>query len=463
MPVDQTFADLTTINNLGPNTTFPNASPRDFFSYCVEDVISMLAKNMSPLMRWIPSKSTTVYNRTVAHLSFVVGEDFDGSESYLEYITVEDPIGLCDFGNGGVDFNICEYQHQVKRVSLSNKDKPLHYFSEGGIQYCETEPRTIVRGELNGMDITNDVAWLLSGLTFRLQSHLEWNKIHGMDALVSDPGSYGGLREILSVGWVKNHSNGEGSCVWTDPFVMTGADLDTPEDLYKRMRFGARKVIWRMRQRGYQPTTNDMCVTGPMVFAQMIWDWLATGALAGLSGQTVVDFVISPEVWQRERDRLARAGFGFGVFPIDNLDIPFIPEDHLGLYTTDNDDEPAVVGTMMILTRYYDGRTILLHEWLNLAAVKPAKALEGTYQIQQGGMIRMVWNEVNGTCYWYGIEMWARFVSLIQPLQVVINDVTLATNGEYDIESSDWTHGNFYAYEGELGGQGEVLLVPLIA
>lgn len=452
--------ELGQINNLGPATTFPGSKPTDFFSYCVGDVISMMARPMSLLMNWIPSSRSTEMVRTAGHLSWVAAKDFDGSTSYLEYISIDDPIGMCDFGSGAMQYNICEFKHEAKRISLSNKDEPLNFFSAGGINYCDKQPRVYVRGEMAGLRIENDAEWVLSGLTSRLTTHLKWNMIHGMDALIADPGSYDGLKAVITKNWVKNHRNGEGSCVWTDPLVVSGTDIDNVDQLIRRLRFYLRKIIKRMTDRGYTPTSDDICITGPLPFFNMIWDYMATGALANVSNQTVVDFEITPEVWQRERQRLTSGGLGYGVFPLpEGFQCPVIPEDQLGRFALSAEGNAAVTGDIMILTRYFDGNTVLLHEWIDLSAAK-GLPVQTNYTFAQDGMVRVVWVTVNESCYWYGQEMYARFMSLMQPLQFRLTDVTLETGGEYDMESPDYTHQNFYPYEGEVGGQGTALLVP---
>lgn len=435
------------INNLGPNTTFPQSKPTDFFTFCAGDIISMVAREPEGLGAWIPSVSTTEWIADVGHLSFVVGAGFDGSESYQEYIAAEEEVGVCDFGDTGIEYNICEYQHSVKRVSLSNKTRPLNFFSGGGISYCEKEPRHIIRGDMAGMKIDNDRDWILSSLTSRLQSHLNWNRYWGRDAAVTSPGSYEGLRAVLTPGWVKSHKIGGGSCVFTDPLVYSGLNLDTPEKLYRKIRFFARKIIKRMVDRGYTPSASDMCIAMPLQFWWIMADYLATGALANISGQNDVQFTSTPEVWQRERARITSGGVGFGVFDVDGFSIPVVPDNQLGHKSTTIDDEEAITGDVLILTRTFDGMSVLSHEWLKLDAASGLPGVQD-YVFSQNGMIRTVWVTVNGSCYWYGLEMYARYVSRMQPLQARISDVTLVTGGEYDSEVADWTHPDWYAYEG---------------
>lgn len=446
------------INTFGlPNTTFPQEKPGEFFSYCTGDVLSMLGRPMSMLGRWIPSERTTEMKKTVGHLSFLVGEDFDGSESYMEYITVADPPSMCDFGGTGVEYDICEYEHFAKRVAISNQDRPLNFFSSGGIRYCDNQPRTIVRGEMAGLRIDNDRDWILSALMYRLKTHLEWNKYWGRDAHTTDPGSYEGLRAILTKGWVKDHKIGQGNCYWTDPLVFSGLTLDTPEKLARKIRFFARKIIKRMVDRGYMPSPEDMCIAMPLGLWNLVADYLATGALANISGQTVVQFQTTPEVWQRQREYLTSGGLGYGVFPIDNMLIPIVPDDQLGRTTLAPSGNAAITGDVCILTRYFDGNTILQHRWIDYNAAVGIPELTN-YMIGQDGMLRTTWTELNGSCYWYGVEGWFRYESLMQPLQARISDVTLETDDEYEIESTDWTHQDYYPFEGTMPYDGSALL-----
>lgn len=463
MPIFQQTELPVQLNNPSQNGSgFPNEKPQDFFSYCVGDILSMVAKPMSHLSRWIPSNPTTEWVKTVGHLSFVAGAGFTGAESYQEHIATEDPPDMCNFGDTGIEYNICEYKHEVKRVSLSNKDRPLNFFSDGGIKYCDRQPRLVIRGDTAGMQIDTDRQWILSGLTSRLQSHLEWNKYWGRDSMVTSPGSYEGLRAILTPGWVKNHKQGSGSCIFTDPLVYSGVNLDTAELLYRKIRFYVRKIIWRMVSRGYNPSSSDMCVAMPMPFWWILADYLATGALANISGQTEVMFTTNAETWARERARITSGGIGFGVFEVDGYSIPIVPDDQLGHTSVSVDGNPAITGDVLVLTRSFDGMTILAHEWLKLDAAKGLPEVQD-YMFNQNGMIRTVWVTVNGTCYWYGMEMYARHVSLMQPLQARISDVTLETGGEYDMEAADWTHPDWYAFEGVQPYNDVALVSPLDA
>lgn len=444
-------------------TNLPMLRPTQLFSYTEGDVLSMLAEPMSKLYRWVPSFATSFQTMNDKHFSFLVPEGFDGSETYLEYIMTEDPPGLCNFASASVEYNICEWFKALRRLTISNEDQPLTQFAGGNSYYASTQPRYVMQGPGAGqLMINNDRDWILSTLTWRMQSHLQWNLIHGTELVDTTLGSFDGLRRVLTIGYIKSKKIGQGSCVWTDPIVVPGADFDTPELAAWKARWIWRRILQRMNQRGYTPAFGDVVMTGPRAHFHKMWDKIATGIFS-MSDVTGVDFQNFPDVWQRERDRLATPPSAEydGIFPIDpGVNIPVIFEDSLGHNTTATDGSPAITGDLLFLTRRYRGLNILYHEYLDMSQASwMPSGNNGTFF--QDGMVQSGYEEVRN-CYWYWEQLYGTLTSRMQPLQGRMVDVTLSVDDDLEqIESGNFFDPNFYPYEGAQYDTGTPILEGL--
>jgi len=74
--------------------------------------------------------------------------------------------------------------------------------------------------------------------------------------------------------------------------------------------------------------------------------------------------------------------------------------------------------------------------------------------ILQNGMIRSGFVETNNKCFYYWVEMGGRIVSRMQPLQGKITDVVFETYTADEHFAGSFASPNFYAFDGQLGGQG---------
>jgi hypothetical protein len=165
----------------------------------------------------------------------------------------------------------------------------------------------------------------------------------------------------------------------------------------------------------------------------------------------------TPEVVQRQREQFASGGLGYGVFPVDGVNVPVIIEDQLAANVTLTDGTPGVTGDIYVLTRYFNGQTILENQYLdwNQLQVPFNNPQEFT---RQNGMLRVGWVTEANSCFYYYVDMWGRLISRYQPLQAKITDVTLATLMENENESVSFTSQDFYAYGGQRGGAGVSLI-----
>lgn len=436
-------------------------SARQIWSMCTGEIISDVVRGGSLLMRWIPGVPVNTWVNTVSHLSWVAGKDFNGAESYMEYLE-DGSVGDCGFGPGGMDFQVCEYTESLHPMSVSNESQPLSLFHAGGMKYCEQQPVIRLRGSQIGTDdavIDNDADWIVSLLAADLEMHMDWDLINGDASIAKKKGLTNGLDTVISEGYVALHHTGEGSCDFTDPLVFSGAGITTARQLLNMIKWAARKVFRRMRVRGQTPNGQDMAIALPWPFWDLIADEIALGSLTP-GTQSYIEFTTTPEVWQRERDRVTSGGMGFGSITIDGITIPVLPEELLGNNTVLDGDVPSHTGDVYILTRRFAGRDILRQEYMNWNRVGAAapEALSRNSTVMQNGMIRTTWVTVNDLCYFYGLKLYKRLVSLFQPLQVKITDVTLEMPMDNYFEAGTYTHDNFYPYDGASGGAGVALI-----
>jgi hypothetical protein len=447
---------------------YGNENKIGLFSYYPKDIISMCTSGGSPFMRWLPARAVNTWHEPVAHLSWVAPEGFDGSTTYGDYLAALDPIAECDYGDG-YTYQICEYAHKMDRVAVSTQKEPLkpEYL---GMKRWEQQPSYVLRGENEGLTLSNDIDWSLSRLAAGLEQHLNWTALYGNPAGYVN--TYLGLLSMLVPGWVAQHKFGGGSCDFTDPLVINGVGSSTPETVLRNIRGVVRKLRARMAERNYTPKGDDMVVVmGPTMW-QYVADAIAFGSLVTYGAPSGMEISTSPEAIQRERDRITQGGIGFGYIPIDGIAVPVVPETLLEFNTTTAGGDPAVTGDILVLTKNFRGIRILEHQYLDWSQMRPespfAEGLtngESRPALFQGNMIRVNPVRVNGldSCWYYGAEMYGRIATYMQPLQARITSVTLETDPGHDIEAGSFAHPNFYAFNGGVAGGGTAVLAAPIA
>lgn len=453
------------------------------WSEAVDDVISDVVPGGSSIIRWIPSRPTTpsgdnTWYITGAHLTGIWGKDFDGSQTYWDYITDDGTItenpGECDFGAGGMDFQAYEYQHELGRLSFSNEDDPFTWAHGGGLRNHKNQaalPR--IRGEMLGIPIDNDVEFGLAMLGRNMHDHMDWQAWHGDASVPTIYGGYDGLNVVISKNWVSNHVIGDEGAPFSDPTIVNGASIATVADLLKVIKREFYRIYNRARQRGYQLTPNDIAIHMTTAHWRKIAAAVAVGILKFNYSTEEILINTTPEIIQREYYRITTYNDEFtggmpgapiyaGFIPLDNFNLPVIVDDALGFNVTSGEDQ-AVVGDMYILTRYFRGQPILEHlymDWNRFPMIKNPPTGSKPI-IMQNGMIKTRWhNKKNDECWFWSIEMYGAYMSYMQPLQCKILDVTVEMDFENTIEAGLWTHKNYYMYEGAVGGQGASLLSP---
>lgn len=444
----------------------------------VEDVISEIVPGGSQLINFIPSLETDAWSIDVGHLSGIWGEGFDGSKSYMEYITDDFTVAAdpaeCDWGEGAVEFAQHTYSLGLKRISTSSKNHPLGIFDGGGMKQHASQPSMPrIRGEFAGNAITNDRDWIAAMQGKLLHDHVNWMAINGDEDIPSKMGMADGLDKIFSTGWVNNHIVGTGSAPFSDPMVSSGVALTTPATVLAKIQMDVWRVYNRMRSRGYIPRLGDIAIAMPTAFWRQLAAVISVGLLMKKGTVTGIDVVTNPEVIQREYDRItnwndmfggAVGQFG-GFIPFDGFNVPVILDDNLGKNSTvAASGNPAVTGDIYTITRSAFGQSILEQRYINYNnipdAVNPKTGEKPV--IFMDGMIRAKWVPTTTTqeCWYWAMDMHYAIASYMQWLQCKITDVTLEMDADDTVESGSWTHPNYHLFEGADGGAGNALLVP---
>lgn len=429
------------------------------WSMCVDEIISDVTQGGSQLMQWIPTRGVNTRNEHIAHLSWIAPEGFDGSTSYVDYLASLDPIETCDFGPT-TDWNACEYTHTSYPISFQS---PVMTYRDTGLLDCERSPIYRLRGANAGLPIDNEGDWALARAAYQLEQHMNWNLIYG------DPSAtqlaYDGLDVIIDTGWVANHAIGNGSCDFTDPIIMNGTALSTPQALLRQIKGIVRKIRQRARDRGVTLQASDMCIAMPRAHWGYIADAIAWGALVGDPVAVATkDIVMNNDVraFFEERRRITAGFFGNGYIEVDSQPVPVIVDDIMGANGDDGSDS-VVTGDIYILTRRFAGLNILEHQFLDWNRMRlPSGVTMPNVEIRQNGLLRSGWKILNSSCFQYFVELEGRIISRFQPLQAKITDVTVTTILENENESTSFTSQDFYAFNGGRGGQGTAYLTGLV-
>lgn len=415
------------------------------WSMCANDIISAVASGGSDLMRWLPTRGVIHRTEHVAHLSWVAPEGFDGSESYMDYLAAV-VVEECDFGPTA-DWNACEYTHTSHRVSFQS---PVITRRDMGMLECENSPIYRLRGNTTGLPIDNDADWAKAKTVFLIEPHLNFTILYG-DSTVNDDMMYDGIDKILDTGWVAAHAVGSGSCDFTDPMIINGTGLATPQAVLRTLKHMIRKIRNRARERGVTLTGNDMAVLMPLSHWAYLADAIAWGAMVG---ELVTNIVANNSIqgFMLERQRITQGGFGNGFIEVDNMAVPVLVDTLLGVNGVLEDDS-VVTGDIYVLTRTFGGVNILEHQFLDWRRLRMDDGPRIEEEISGNGLFRSVWKNLNQSCFQWGIEAEARIISRFQPLQGKLTDVTVTTLLENENESASFASPDYYAYNGNQGGQ----------
>lgn len=438
---------------------------QSLFRFQTNDIISLTTTGGSSLMNWMPARGVNTWNDSIAHLSWIAPDAFDGSKSYADFLVDQGEIGECDFGDG-FTYQICEYDNDMHRVAMSTRSEPIkaEYL---GMKLWERMPQQVLRGETRGITLANDRDWSLARLGLGFEEHQNWNILYGDDE--GYPNTYEGLNAMITSGWVRSHAAGRGSCDFVDPIVYSGVGLTSKTLVIRRLAALVRRLLGRMKDRNFMPSGDDMVIVMNPIMWYHLADQIAYGALTNFFKPSDVTLNVTPDGVQRERDRIKNGGLGEGFIPIEGRNIPVITDSRIGYNSTSTGGNPAITGDIFVLTKRFRGITILEHQYLDWGKMPMSPfenyAARGEYQpaFFQGNMIKVSPLRVDGNdrCWYYGAEMYGRLVSYMNMLQGRINDVTIEVEVDDEFESGSFTSQNFYPYGGATGGAGTALLTEL--
>lgn len=456
------------VANTYPTPTYAFNSPKaNLFSECLDpnDAMSMMVANSDPLMQWIPATSKNTWNENIGHLSYTIPEGFDGSKSYIDFNRGKAVIEDCNYAPAGMEMSTCEYSLPMYRFTFSNSDKPLKPGSRGGIDYCNTTPRFAMRGEFAGLQFQTDEAWVLSGLTTAAENHMRNVLRFGSGAFANTGnGEYDGLLEILTEGYVASKKVGDGECRAEDPLVINANAKTSATSILRLLRDVVRKIYTRHRNMGYMPRFGDLAI----VMHPEMWAFLAEEAATLQYLNTTYEndaFRVNAqdEAWIRRYIEMTTSGpFMAGVFQMPGYVVPIIPDDLMGVQTTEvieNVETPVMKGRILVLSREHKGINLLEHQWINWNQV-PMPNYVDTDVLMDGKWLQSY--EVASTCWHMNLEGAFRLVTRMQRLQARIEQVTLPIRGDVTYESNSMLSKEFFAYEDALAHAGVPVLNPNI-
>lgn len=447
-----------------PSQGYMFNSPKTLFGECASDPISLMLQGGSALNRFLPTTRKNTWNENVAHLSYALPTGYDGSQSYTDFNNAKGVIEACNFAGAGMKIDICEYDIPYSRFTFSSKDDPLMPGGMGGISFCSKFERFPVRGtDFLGLSFDSDEAWVMSGLAYYAENHMNWNVLHGNSALsTTGNGQSDGLLEILTPGYVASRKIGAGSCVGEDPLIVNASSKVTANSILLLLNDVVGRIIQRHVNAGNTPAPGDI---GIAMHAQM-WTYLAETLATGepytrVTGNTQIAYNTSDEAWQRRYQEYTTGGFGIGSYQYGSYQIPIIPDDRLGVQATvlnaSDVEISAVTGNILVLSRRFGSMNILENQYVDFREVPLPAFMD--YDVLLDGLFLQTYETV-ASCWHMNMEAKQRIVTKMQRLQARINNVTVPVRGDVVYESGSYLSKEFFAYEGALAHAGVPILTP---
>jgi len=447
-----------------PTQSYMFNSPKTLFTECASDPMSLMLKGGNALNRFIPTTRKNTWNENVAHLSYALPTGYDGSQSYTDFNNAKGVIEACNFAGAGMKIDICEYDIPYSRFTFSSKDDPLMAGGMGGISYCDKFDRFPVRGsEFMGLRFDNDEAWVMSGLAYYSENHMNWNVLHGNSLLGNvGNGQSDGLLELFTPGYVASRKIGLGSCVGEDPLIINASSKVTANSILLLLNDVVRRIIERHINAGHTPAQGDI---GIAMHPEM-WVFLAETLASGepytrVTGNTQIAYNTSDDAWQRRYQEYTTGGFGIGSYQYGAYQLPIIPEDRLGVQATvlnaSDVEIAAVTGNILVISRRFGSMNILENQYVDFRQVPLPTFMDSA--VLMDGLFLQTYETV-GSCWHMNMEAKCRLVTKMQRLQGRINNVTVPIRGDIIYESPSELSKEFWAYEGALAHAGVAILSP---
>lgn len=432
----------------GTRNTTGNLYQNSPFSANIDEPLSLVISGGSPLMNWIPSRLVDYRYEAIAHIEFVTPEGMDGSQTYRDYLAALE-IAECDYGPTAV-WSGFEYQQEGGTWSFQS---PVLKHEDFGMRDYEKSPIYTVRGDNAGLvSLKNDADWATARALLALEGHMNYNLLFGdrnNSVMEMD-----GLATVIDTNYVQNRRVGPGTPHWANPTVVNGATLGTPKEVLAQVRALVDQRLRRARMKGWSVAPGDIAVVLPSGMWQYLAEEIAkNGGYTGVEVNNYRDFA-------SERSRINQGGLGYGFIEVSGRQIPIIPDDGLGVNTTiapgTDDQEYGISGDIFVLVRRASGITLLEQQYIDWTKLNtPADEEKFTLF---GGSVRGGWKILNNKCFQYYVEMGGRLVTYFQPMQARLNNVFLPTTLVNENESPFFWNQDFYAFDGQRGGNGTPLL-----
>jgi len=446
-------------NNDAPRATTGWLYDNGPFSLIDGDPISMAVNSGGPLLNWIPSRGVKSRTSHVAHLEWVAPEGFDGQQTYPEYLAGLS-IEECGYGPST---SWSGFQYKMDGGSFSWTTTKMKPYPDGGIRYTEEYPTFMLRGSGIGQPLSDDREWAVARTLMVAMGHLDYVLRFGNAA--NSVMEWDGINQVITPGYVQSRVYGPGQPHWADPLVINGGPITDPATILRAIRYLVRRLRNRIKARNWNLAFGDMVVYMPSTMWDNLSEFVAMGALWRYTNSFGFEGQMSYRDFRAEMRDVKSGGVGFGTLDIDNEPIPVLTDLNSGLNVTidvgEETERPAVAGDIMILTRRVEGMTLLEQQYIDWNQLEyPTNGEEDKFTIQ-GGMARAGWITESNKCFYYYVEMAGRLVTYMQPLQARINNVVVDTLEDGEYEAGSFTSPDFYAYNGQQGGHGNILLSPV--
>ena len=428
------------------------------FSLIDNDIFSAVVSGGGPLMTWLPTRFINNRYDHVAHLEWIAPEDFDGTQTYAEYLANID-IDDCGYGPST---SWSGFAYQMNGGSFSWTTNMMKPYQDGGTKYYEQSPTYTMRGAQQNMPLSSDREWAIARLFHVMQAHLDYVLKHGDRA--NSNMEWDGIDTIIRQGYVQSRRIGPGVPHWADPIVVNGVTLNDVSDILTRVRQVVRRLRTRIAARNWTVNPDDMAILLPATMWNQLAEYIAMGAMYrysntfGFAGdQNFRDF-------RAEYSATRQGGMGYGTIDVDGVPIPVLADANFGMNVTidpSGTPTPGVMGDIYVLTRRANGITLLEQQYVDWRSLDYPADREDIVELEQGH-VRAGWITESNKCYYYYAEMAGRMVSYFQPLQAVIRNVVVETLDSNEMEAGAFYAPDYYAYgEGNQGGLGTSYLTPV--
>lgn len=443
---------LNNVPNLFVNGPFtlPKSGPVDIYSLYVNDG--------NPLTQWIPTVEGKRLEEDMTYLTHIRPKGYQGDVTFEEYLRSL-PITECGGGPTteafGFSFHVEGAELRVETETLRLIDTYLRN------PHHETTTISRIRGlDLPVPELRNDGDWATARAVLMLQSLIERSLVTGNKD--NSPFEFDGLEKVIAPSYISQHSTfNAGTSIdhLLDPMVVDFSAVDIADypqvgQLLLAISKMVRVIVQRASRGNLMLSSfNDMAIVMPSAMWRIIAEAAASGALTRLKDG---NFGFVGQISIRDYEERFNSILTSYVLPIDNMMIPVLPVDELGMtvdYTAnDSNNNPVtqlgITGDIYVLTRRLGGINLLEQRYINWnnVGISDANARKNV-SVLLNGLARRVFNtSTDGAeCFYYTLTAGGMFFSRSNYYQGRINNVTLPLEDRRLNEHMSFWGRNFYA------------------